>query len=57
MRFNLYGESPGFYLWLRLITREKNYNLYVYFYGKSIAENGTAMTQHDIQWDKLRDRS
>ena len=35
--FNLYGESPGFYLWLRLITREKDYNLYVHFYTKDIA--------------------
>lgn len=32
--FNLYGESPSFYLWLRLITREKDYNLYVHFYDK-----------------------
>ncbi len=32
--FNLYGESPGFYLWLRLITRERDYNLYVHFYSK-----------------------
>jgi len=36
--FNLYGESPSFYLWLRLITREKDYNLYVHFYDKTSAE-------------------
>ena len=38
--FNLYGESPTFCLWLRLITREKDYNLYVHFYDKSAAEKG-----------------
>ena len=29
--FNLYGESKHFDLWLRLITRDKDYNLYVHY--------------------------
>lgn len=29
--FNLYGETKHFDLWLRLITREKDYNLYVHY--------------------------
>lgn len=29
--FNLYGETKHFDLWLRLITRDKDYNLYVHY--------------------------
>lgn len=32
--FNLYGETDRFYIWIRAITREKDYNLYVHFYLK-----------------------
>lgn len=32
--FNLYGETASFYIWIRAITREKDYNLYVHFYLK-----------------------
>lgn len=32
--YNLYSETEHLYIWLRLITREKDYNLYVYFYDK-----------------------
>jgi len=32
--FNLYSETNYFYVWLKLITREKDYNLYVHFYSK-----------------------
>lgn len=32
--FNLYTETEHFYVWLRLITRFRDYNLYVHFYQK-----------------------
>lgn len=32
--YNLYSETEHFYVWLRLITREKDYNLYVHYYQK-----------------------
>lgn len=32
--FNLYSETEHFYIWLRLVTRERDYNLYVHFYLK-----------------------
>lgn len=35
--YNLYSETEHCYIWLRLITREKDYNLYVYFYDKDAA--------------------
>lgn len=30
--FNLYCNTKHFHVWLRLITRERDYNLYVHFY-------------------------
>ncbi len=36
--FNLYSETKHFYIWIRLITREQDYNLYVHFYLKSQAD-------------------
>ena len=33
--FNLYSETEHFYIWLQLVTRERDYNLYVHFYMKS----------------------
>lgn len=32
--FNLYSQTDHLYIWLRLITRNKDYNLYVHFYLK-----------------------
>lgn len=32
--FNLYTETEHFYIWLRLITRFRDYNLYTHFYLK-----------------------
>lgn len=32
--FNLYSETEHFHIWLRLITRWRDYNLYVHFYRK-----------------------
>lgn len=32
--YNMYSESEHFYIWLRMITREKDYNLYGNFYAK-----------------------
>ena len=32
--FNLYAETAHFQIWLRLITRERDYNLYTYFFAK-----------------------
>ena len=32
--FNLYAETEHFHIWLRLITRERDYNLYTYFFAK-----------------------
>lgn len=33
--FNLFSETEHFYVWIRMITREKDYNLYTNFYYKS----------------------
>lgn len=32
--FNLYSETEHFHIWLRMITRFRDYNLYVHFYLK-----------------------
>lgn len=32
--FNLYAETAHFHIWLRSITRERDYNLYTYFFAK-----------------------
>lgn len=32
--FNLYTETEHFNIWLRMITRERDYNLYVHYYLK-----------------------
>ncbi len=32
--FNLYSETEHFYIWLRFILREKDYNLYCHYYLK-----------------------
>ena len=32
--FHLYSETDNFYVWLHLITRERDYNLYVHYYLK-----------------------
>ena len=34
--FHLYSETDNFYVWLHLITRERDYNLYVHYYLKDI---------------------
>lgn len=34
--WNLYSETYGFYIWIRMITREKDYNLYVHYLGKDM---------------------
>lgn len=36
--FNLYSEAGHFYIWLQLVTRERDYNLYVHFYLKAQAD-------------------
>lgn len=42
--FNLYSESGNLYIWLRLITRKKDYNVYAHYYMKALvaAENDSA---------------
>ena len=40
--FNLYGETEHFYIWQRLITREKDYNLYCHFYEKAATPTNAA---------------
>lgn len=37
--FNLYSETAHFYIWLRLITRFRDYNLYCHFYMKENSDN------------------
>lgn len=34
IEFNLYSETEHLYIWLRMITQFRNYNLYVYYYMK-----------------------
>ena len=33
--FNLFSETEHFYIWLQLVTWDRDYNLYVHFYLKS----------------------
>ena len=33
--FILYSETGHFYIWLQLVTRERDYNIYEHFYLKS----------------------
>lgn len=35
--FNLYSETEHFHIWLRMITRFRDYNLYVHYYQKQHA--------------------
>ena len=35
--FNLFSETEHFHIWLRMITRLRDYNLYVHFYLKQDA--------------------
>ena len=37
--FNLYTATEHFYIWLRMITRVRDYNLYCHFYLKESADN------------------
>lgn len=32
--YNLYSETEHFHIWLRMITRPRDYNLYVHYYMK-----------------------
>ena len=36
--YNLFAETPHFHVWLRLITRERDYNLYGHFFYKNWEE-------------------
>jgi len=36
--FNLYAQTEHFHVWLRLITRFRDYNLYCHFYQKEAAD-------------------
>ena len=36
--YNLYCETYHFYIWIRVNTRPKDYNLYVHYYRKNMAE-------------------
>lgn len=33
--FNLYSETDHLYIWVRLITRFRDYNVYVHYYDKN----------------------
>ena len=37
--FNSYAATEHFYIWLRMITRVRDYNLYCHFYLKESADN------------------
>ena len=34
VRIDAYAETAHLHIWLRLITRERDYNLYTYFFAK-----------------------
>lgn len=36
--FNLYSETEHLYIWIRLITRFRDYNVYVHYYDKNAVE-------------------
>ena len=38
--YNLYAETPHFHVWLRLITRERDYNLYCHYFYKEQPDAG-----------------
>ena len=33
--FNLYSETDHLYIWIRLITRFRDYNVYIHYYDKA----------------------
>lgn len=35
--FNLYSETEYLYIWIRMITRFRDYNAYIYYYDKATA--------------------
>ncbi len=35
--FNLFSETTHLYIWLRMLTQPKNYNLYVHYYQKELS--------------------
>ena len=36
--FNLYSETDHLYIWIRMITRFRDYNVYVHYYDKAAVE-------------------
>ena len=36
--FNLYSETNHLYIWIRLITRFRDYNVYVHYYDKTLVQ-------------------
>lgn len=36
--YNLYSETLNFYIWIRLIDREKDYHMYVHYYQKDLED-------------------
>lgn len=36
--FNLYSETERLYIWIRLITRFRDYNAYIYYYDKALVQ-------------------
>lgn len=40
--FNLFSETEHFCIWLQMVTRERDYNLYVHFYQKSQIDKGVS---------------
>ena len=33
--FNLYSETDHLYIWIRMVTRSRDYNVYVHYYDKA----------------------
>ena len=36
--FNLYSETDHLYIWIRMVTRSRDYNVYVHYYDKAAVE-------------------
>ena len=36
--FNLYSETEHFFIWIRIITRFRDYNVYIHYYDKDISD-------------------
>lgn len=52
--FNLYAATEHFYIWIRIITRFRDENLYVHFYRKDLAGEMAKSGEPDVSRDEVK---